>query len=31
VREKGWKKRIEKMMREKREFLKEEISGFRCV
>ena len=29
--EKGWKKGIEKMMREKREFPKEEFSGFRCV
>ena len=29
--EKGWKKGIEKMMREKKEFPKEEFSGFRCV
>ena len=29
--EKRWKKGIEKMMREKREFPKEEFSGFKCV
>jgi len=32
VEENGWKNGIEKMMREKREFPKEEFSGFRrCV
>ena len=31
VEEKGWKKGIEKMMREKRGFPKEEFSGFGYV
>jgi len=31
VEEKGWKKGIEKMMREKREFPKEEFLGFGYV